>query len=108
MYLIQALKNFLKKITCYKTCGITNKKKCQCKPHRYCKTIQNNKINSLLKGNVERQPMKKMLNVYSNAILNFISVKYIILKDDVQYIFFARPWPLIVKNQSPLYFVKNI
>ncbi len=33
-----------------------------------------------MKGNVERQPMKKMLNVYSNAILNFISVKYIYFK----------------------------
>jgi hypothetical protein len=63
-------------------------KTCECKSFSYCKKIEE-ELNSLLKGNVEKESRKKR-----PTITNVFVTKDPFKKDEVQQKQIERPWPL--------------
>jgi hypothetical protein len=70
-------------MTYYKTYGIIAFKKHVNANHDIIEKKFEEKFNSPMRKRMERQLVKKRLNVYGSAISNFFGVKDLLKKDDV-------------------------
>ncbi len=77
-------------------------KTCWCKPFCNFKKIKE-EVNSLIKGNLERQFVEKNTHVFGSSIFDFFASKDLFKNDDVEQNMFVEDLALlIVKNHLPL------
>jgi hypothetical protein len=66
-------------------------------------------VNNFLKGNVERQLLKKCPSIFGSSISNFFVAKNLYKQNDVEQQQFLEDFGLlVVKNNLPIQFVESV